>query len=287
MALGSVLARLLASVALAPRAAGLSGLVLLATLLSALAACSPQAEKGERRTGESARQTTAAPERVTALEGETEATLDAPVPWDYVALGDSLAAGVGARRGYVNRYADHLRSDTGVRVRVVNLGRSGQTSPQLLAALRNDPSMRRAIGRAEVVTFNIGINDLGHAKRSYENGSCGGLQNERCLRAAVEEVEENWDVVIEEILRLRSTRDAIVRTAGLGYTPRVDGVFEPYLAEVNRHIAASAADKGIPHAEARLGEEGMSPDGVHPNDKGYGIVADRLRELGYVPLDPR
>jgi len=36
--------------------------------------------------------------------------------------------GVGARRGYVDRYADHLRSDTGARVRVINLGQSGQMS---------------------------------------------------------------------------------------------------------------------------------------------------------------
>jgi lysophospholipase L1-like esterase len=73
----------------------------------------------------------------------------------------------------------------------------------------------------------------------------------------------------------------------LGYVPRVDSVFVPYLAEVNRHIAASAVDNGIPHVEVPLGEDGMSPDGVHPNDEGYGVVADRLRELGFEPLGSR
>ena len=99
---------------------------------------------------------------------------------------------------------------------------------------------------AEVVTFNIGINDLGHASRSYENGTCGGVHNEQCLRADVDQVEENWDSIIEEILRLRSTQETIIWTAGLGYTPRVDGVFEPYLDEVNRYIASSAAGNSIP-----------------------------------------
>jgi lysophospholipase L1-like esterase len=204
-----------------------------------------------------------------------------------VALGDSLAAGVGARRVYVDRYAEHLRSDTGAQVRVVNLSLSGQTSPQLLSALRNDPSIRRALAGAEVVTFNIGINDLGQAGRSYENGSCGGANNEECLRAAVEEVEENRDAIIEVILSLRSTDETIIRTAGLGYTPRVDGVFEPYLDEVNRHIAASAAENSIPRAEIHLGGEGMSSDGVHPNDEGYGVIAKRLREFGYERLGSR
>ena len=232
-------------------------------------------------------ETTAAPERGTVAVGETKAKTSSRTAWDYVALGDSLAAGVGARRGYVDRFAEHLRNDTGARVKVVNLGRSGQTSSQLLYALRNDAAMRRAIGGAEVVTLNIGINDLGHAGRAYESATCGGAHNEACLRKAVEEVEENWDAMIEEILGLRSTDEAIIRTAGLGYTPRVDGVFEPYLAEVNRHIAASAADNGIPYAEVRLGEYGMIPDGVHPNDEGYRVIAERLRELGYEPLGPR
>jgi hypothetical protein len=107
------------------------------------------------------------------------------------------------------------------------------------------------------------------------------------LRKAVEEVEENWDVIIEEILHLRSTGETIIRTVGLGYTPRVDGTFEPYLAKVKRHIAVSAADNGIPYVEVRLGEDGMSPDGVHPNDEGYRVIAERLRELGYEPLAPR
>ncbi len=272
------------------------GLVVLAALLAGLAACSTVSEKGTQRTGERTRlgnthqETTAAPGRTAAapaLEGETMATTDAPASWDYVALGDSLAVGVGARRGYVDRYAEHLRSDTGARIEVVNLGRSGQTSSQLLYVLRHDPSVRRAISGAEIITFNIGINDLGHASRSYENRTCGGAHNERCLREAVEVVEGNWDAIIEEILGLRSTEEAIIRTAGLGYTLHVEGVYEPYLAEVNRHIVALSADERIPYVEVHLGEDGLSPDGVHPNDEGYEAIANRLRELGYKLEGPR
>src|SRR5215211_157512 len=76
---------------------------------------------------------------------ETTAVADAPVSWDYVALGDSLAVGVGAKRGYVDRYTSYITADTGVRTELVNLGRSGQTSSQLLHALRTDPAMRHAL----------------------------------------------------------------------------------------------------------------------------------------------
>jgi lysophospholipase L1-like esterase len=209
------------------------------------------------------------------------------VSWDYVALGDSLAAGVGAERGYVDRYAAHLRNDTGARIRVTNLGVSGQTSSELLDALRGDESMRRVIEEAEVVTFNIGINDLGHAGAAYEEGTCGGEDGEECLREAVEAVKGNWGAIATELLGLRSTGDTIIRTPGLGYTPRAEDDLQHYVSEVNRHIASTTRSKAVPYVEIPAGEIGMSPDGVHPNDAGYATIADRLRGLGFGPLHPR
>ena len=262
--------------------------VVLAAISMGLMVCSSGTENGEQGTGESPRsKTTGTSERAGVPESEVETKPGTPATWDYVALGDSLAAGVGARRGYVDRYAETLRADTGVRVRVVNLGVSGQTAPQLLRALRDDPSVRRALREAEVITFNIGINDLGRARASYEAETCGGARNRRCLGAAVEELEVNWDAITGEILSLRSAEEAIIRTAGLGYTPRVDGVYEPYLREANRHIAASAAQNGIPYAEVSLGDRGIGADGLHPDEHGYEAIADRLRGLGYEPLTPR
>jgi len=271
------------------------GLMLLAALVTTLLACSPGAEREKQHAGRDASQTTAHQgntptgkrvEDAPARESETTRT-DSLIRWEYVALGDSLAAGVGARRGYVPRYAEHLQSDTGARLRVINLGLSGQTSTQLLHSLRNDPEMRKALGRAEIVTFNIGLNDLGQARNSYQSGTCGGQQNEACLREVVDRVEQNWDAIMREISSLRSKENTIVRTVGLGYTPRTEGVFGPYLGRVTHHIASSAADAGIPYVEVRLADEDMSEDGLHPNDKGYQMIAEQLRSLGYEPLYPR
>ena len=286
--------RLLDTLTLVPRAVGLVGLILLVALLATLVACSPGAERETQRSGEDAGKRTAQQGTVTSskraetvpgAEGETTTTYSS-LRWDYVALGDSLAAGVGARRGYVDRYAEHLQSDTGARLRVINLGRSGLTSSQLLHSLRNDPEMRKALGRAEVVTLNIGLNDLGLARNAYESGTCGGPQNQACLREAVKKVEGNWAAIIEEISGLRSTDESIIRTAGLGYTPRARGILRPYVAEVTHDIASAAAEGGIPYVEVRLGDEDMSVDGLHPNDRGYRVIAARLRGLGHEPLAP-
>ncbi len=276
------------------------GLVIVAALAAGMAACSVADEGSSRRSDGDVRQATA-PRQTTLAKAhaggsstqegpaagqQSRGLADAPATWEYVALGDSLAAGVGARKGYVERYAARIGSDTGARVEVLNLGVSGQTSSELLHVLRTDGSTRRAIGAAEVVTFNIGLNDLGRAGEAYEGGVCGGDDGQDCLRAAVEELEENWDAIVAEILGLRSTEDAVIRTAGIGYTPRVGDVFEPYVAEANRHVAATSAARGVPYAQPTLGEGRISSDGVHPNDAGYEAIADGLRGLRYDPLFP-
>jgi lysophospholipase L1-like esterase len=218
---------------------------------------------------------------------ETTTTTVAPNYWNYVALGDSLAAGTGASyEGYVERYAAYLEDDTGARVSVTNLGRNGQTSSELLYALRNEPSWRRVVGEADVLTVNIGINDLGHAVEAYENGTCDGTDNQDCLREAVQTVEDNWNAIVAELLGLRSTTSTIIRSAGLGYTPFLDTeeVFKPYLNEVNGRIEKTASENGIPYIEVHLDRGHISRDGLHPNDEGYEVIAEQLRELGYKPL---
>ena len=260
------------------------GTFTLAVLFACLMACSSETRNSGRstdggpRAGTEHRATTDASE--SGAEDAAPATSPDTSTWDYVALGDSLAAGVGARRGYVDRYADHLRDDTGARVELTNLGVSGQTSPQLLRALRNDPSTRKALRGAEVVTYNIGINDLGQAWGSYEAGTCGGAQGERCLHAAVTELDENWNAITAEILSLSSPDETIIRTVGLGYTPQAGRVFGPYLEQVNRNIAGSADESGIPYAEVSLGDKGLGPDELHPDESGYEEIADELRKLG-------
>src|SRR5215204_4755581 len=252
---------------------------------------------------------------VVLLVGASQGTtLAAPTSWDYVALGDSLATGYGAFKGYVPRYEAHIETDTRVAVTRTNLGQNGWTSSQLLSALRNDPKFRRATREAEIVTWNIGGNDLRAARKSYKKGTCGGPDNQDCLRAGVAKLETNWDAITAEVLELRST-DTIVRTMDI-YNPYVrtdivsdtwqyeggivalndSQVFKIYFGQVNDHIATTSNTAGIPYAQVYLAFNGttgdedpkskgyLSFDGVHPNNTGHRIIADELRMLGYAPL---
>ncbi len=61
-------------------------------------------------------------------------------------------------------------------------------------------------------------------------------------------------------------------------------ILEPYLEELNRHIAITASNNGIPYAEVHLDKGFISQDGVNPTDEGYEVIAERLRELGHRPF---
>ncbi len=232
--------------------------------------------------------------------------------WKYTALGDSLGTGFGAARGYVPRYQDYVATDARVRVSLTNLSQNGWTSGDLLYALRTNRTFRKAVSGAQVVTWDIGGNDLRAARNSYKAGTCGGADDQECLRTTVEAFNDNWVAIIAEIRALRSTSPTIIRTMNI-YNPYVredsvtdssqkDGglndfhVFRSYLKAANDHIAATARQNSIPYADVYLafnGQDGdqdpanngyLFLDGLHPNDTGHKVIADLLRGLGYAPL---
>jgi lysophospholipase L1-like esterase len=240
---------------------------------------------------------------VTSCGGTGSSSGSSATHWQYTAMGDSLAVGVLANSGYVPRYSDDITSDTGVQVTRIDLGQNGAHSGDLLNSLKNDPNFRNSISSSQVVTWDIGGDDLLHAVGQFRSGTCGGADNQDCLRAAVATFMPNWDAIVQQILAMRSQSNTVIRTMDV-YNPfvtelMVAGSFntiEPYLDQVNAHIAASAAANNIPMAkvhEAFNGPNGdqdpitkgfIAIDGIHPNDNGHKAIADQLRALGYSPL---
>jgi lysophospholipase L1-like esterase len=249
-----------------------------------------------------------------STEGEKQTTTANTVTTDslnYVAFGDSLATGYGATYGYVYRYAAVLGRDTDAEVNVNALGVNGLTSGQLRAVIEEDQGAKDAIEQSDVVTINIGANDVMRARLRYKAGYCGGADNQDCLRQTVAGFRANWDVILSDVTSLRSPDAAIIRVADF-YNPFVNldammvswpdsgaddfSVFEEYLEQVNSHIAKTSDAYGIPHArihEAFNGPNGTEDpsdkgyiysDGIHPNDNGHAVIAQELEKLGYEPL---
>lgn len=224
--------------------------------------------------------------------------------WQYTALGDSLAFGIlDSQGGYVHRYRDDIAMDTGKTVSLIELGVNGAHSGDLLNSLKTDSTFRNDVDSSQVVTWDIGGDDILHAFNLVQNNQCGGADNLDCVRSAVSSFMVNWDAIVQQILSLRSTSNTIMRTMDI-YNPfvtrlKILGEFdtlEPFLDQVNQHIAASAKANGIPMAQVHLAFNGPSGDedpvakglitvdGIHPNDNGHKAIADAFRALRYAPL---
>lgn len=242
----------------------------------------------------------------------TESAVAASV-WNYTALGDSLAFGALALplQGYTFVYRNDLQADTGNTVLLYNLGVPGWTTSDLLNALHSSFSLRLTVRLSQVVTFDAGGNDMNAARSSYKAMTCGGSDNQDCLRAAANQVKVNWDAILAELQGLRNFKRTIGRTITI-YNPFVtedqnsdtwpnDGgndfqILNGYLADVNSYIESKSPAAGILVAPVYTDFNGINGDedpklkgyiafdGFHPNTAGHAEIAKLLQNLGYSPL---
>lgn len=242
-----------------------------------------------------------------ATEPEPDATSTEPTPSEttpaattvsYVALGDSLATGAGATTSYVAEYAAELEARTGVEIDVTNLAVNGWTSTDLLTALDEDETMRTAVAGADLLTVDIGANDLLRAIPLYANDACGGDDNLQCLRDATALLDEQWAAILDEIIALRDGETTGIATIDL-YQPFVANprvaddleVLRPVMNDLNAVLTDVAEERGIPVAtvhEAFHGPDGtgdpnetflISVDGLHPSNAGHELIAQQLLAL--------
>jgi lysophospholipase L1-like esterase len=231
----------------------------------------------------------------------------------YTALGDSIGFGLFAPigDGYVPTYDRLIEADSGARVNTINLSVPGWTSSDLLGAIRGNLLFRLSVATSTIVTVNIGGNDLLGGRSTYKNRTCGGADNQDCLRAGVALFSANFNAILAEVRSLRGSRRTIIRTMDI-YNPFVNEdraqdtwpndqgndfqVLKPYLDMINGQIAATATARNIPFARVYMAFNGpngdidpsnlglLSFDGLHPNGSGHRRIADLLRGLGYSPF---
>ncbi|CAA9585406.1 MAG: hypothetical protein AVDCRST_MAG19-4574 [uncultured Thermomicrobiales bacterium] len=207
----------------------------------------------------------------------------------YLALGDSIAAGIGARRpdegGYAAILAGYLDRLAPSPIQRLNLAVPGETSGALLEgsqltwALRFLDAAGRNGLRISPISVTIGANDLLRA---------GTSPGERT--AALVGVARNLG---DLLARLRAaTEDGAGRpTADIVVTGYYDASRSPsavegsdgwWLAELDRTIAAEAERAGarwVDVASAFHGREAemtLYPNDIHPSDAGHRAIADAV-----------
>jgi lysophospholipase L1-like esterase len=158
-----------------------------------------------------------------------------------IAFGDSLVEGVGASRGHDLVWLLSTRTGTPI----VNAGRRGDTTAAALARLDRDVLDRDP----RVVIVVLGGNDL-------------------IRRVPREQTLENMSRIVERIRE---------RGAGVILAPVSLGTIVDRNAEGYDEIARRTSSVLVPDIlTGILGQNGMTSDPIHPNDRGYALMAARL-----------
>jgi lysophospholipase L1-like esterase len=134
-------------------------------------------------------------------------------PLTLVAFGDSWPYGThcGGCTPFTYRYADALRTATGRKVTFVDLTTNGGTAASLLNDIKNTPSIRQSLKRADIVIIATGGNDLSPAFDATHAGTCGGTDKLDCFRTVMDGLRTSFDGILTEIEGLRNGQPTAIR----------------------------------------------------------------------------
>jgi len=224
----------------------------------------------------------------------------------YLALGDSLAFGVGASdpstTGYVGRAYEALLTSERYRdggLDSVNLSVPGATSSDLLVpGGQLDMALAEITGRqqdaspasndVEIVSVDIGGNDL--LTLVAPDSPCLESSSVEPCRSAFGEVLSAIQTNLTQALRRlrQAAPEAVIVVVDL-YNPYSgtgdlrEPIAEIGVGQANGVIGAVTADPELRVKAASIfqlfsgrGGQWIAPDGIHPNDDGHAVIAEVL-----------
>jgi lysophospholipase L1-like esterase len=218
-------------------------------------------------------------------------------PPTYLALGDSLAFGVGAdnpaEQGYVGLTTASLRLSKykGTGLDLVNLSAPGATSADLLqpgGQLDRALAEIQSRGGVDIISIDIGANDL--LALAESNSPCFQTAGSKACQDALGQTLASLQSNLSNVLRR-------LREAAPNAQVYVLDIYNPYsgtndpraivasvgVQQLNGVIAAAAADPSLGAKFVSVHDvfEGrarqwIASDGIHPNNDGYRVMAEAL-----------
>lgn len=221
---------------------------------------------------------------------------------NYVALGDSLTAGVGdstGQGGFVPLLANDIRDNLDVEVSSQNYGISGNTSQQILKRMQSDKALKNDLKKADILTITVGGNDVMAVIRK-------NLANLKV--SSFELPEKNYQLRLQKIVKLarKDNNDLHIYILGIynpfylnfpemtemqnvinnwnNKTKEVTSQFEHvHYVPINKQLY-----RGIDGQEGIVQSDGdqtrvvndalFNQDHFHPNNIGYQIMSDAVLE---------
>ncbi|GEM_PF-3025481 len=219
---------------------------------------------------------------------------------EYLALGDSLATGVGSakcpigcagRAGYVAAFARRLERAAGTTLSIRDLGVTGETTTSFIGDYFTNPESRSQLARAVAAIRDHGANiapmtlDIGGNDALNVRGD-GHAPDEKL--AALATIRVNLETIVSMLQTELQAAGSPAELILLGY-------YEPYgdsdpdlwaLGQLNQTILDIGAEHGLPVAEPYAAFVGVERQttwiscrciiNIHPNDRGYALIAAAL-----------
>jgi lysophospholipase L1-like esterase len=214
-------------------------------------------------------------------------SISTPKPIHYVALGDSLANGVGAEKaGYPQQLRTLMMEKQPTHFKLYAI--SGQTSSQLL---KRWPTYTKDIAQANIITWNIGGNDLRLTWKIYGATKLPNALKRKKMEVAVTKLANHWNILAR---KLRETAPANTTIIALNlYNPyqKHFPITDQYIKKANQVLEMICQNHNIVLIDAytlfNIGdkkqklEDFLAPDNLHLNAEGYHLVASQIYDIIY------
>ncbi|MDP4089693.1 MAG: GDSL-type esterase/lipase family protein [Bacillota bacterium] len=134
-----------------------------------------------------------------------------PVKYTYVALGDSITSEHGPSGSFTKNYSDYLSKTYSKNVNLINLGINGWASDDLLNALTTSGHYIDSVKKANLITVNIGSNDIGQGVASVTSQVSGSdIDSQAALQKTAKSFEKNYTAILQKVRDLNPSAILLV-----------------------------------------------------------------------------
>ena len=215
----------------------------------------------------------------------------------YLALGDSLAAGMTPTKEISKSYADYAAEYLQGKNLLGSFSKAysmpGETTDELLIKLSTNPQVQEAVKQSNTITISSGANDLLDDSK-IDPAKQILLIDETKVPGILQKIAVNYSVILKTIKDLNPNAKVFV----MGYYfpfPHVADVQKPKLIELthtlNKTIELSSASQGATFVSVyeKFGDDSKkylpNPINIHPNAEGYMLMSEAfLASLANPPV---
>jgi lysophospholipase L1-like esterase len=203
----------------------------------------------------------------------------ATVKLDYVALGDSIAAGQTPNKTIGTSYTDMIAAELGKQAALASFTKdfatSGETSAGFLIKLQRS-DVQEAVKNAELVTISSGANDLLAFAKTGSTDPLKGLE-------VVSKVDQNLTASIQKVKSLNPKADIYLFGYYFPFPNMEAGKEKDNLTMAfnifNSQLKSTAKAQSVTFVEVSSSFKAAylpNVNDIHPNEAGYRVLADQF-----------